>query len=219
MHSIFQARLLPLALLCAVMAAASPAPASAGPEPLSLPQAFERAWARQPEAQALAARREAAQALRAAADAWTPEPAALEASLRSDRFNRRQGAQELELGLALPLWLPNERARSQALAVAQAQSVEAEALRAQWQLAQQLREHWWALALAREEQQAAQERWQASQALAADVARRTQAGELARADQHQAEAAAAGARRAVAGAGPQHGRRAGLRCPAGPRAR
>jgi len=186
MHRISHAR--PLAALCCALAFGFMAPSRAEPAaPLSLPQAFERAWARQPEAQALAARREAAQAQREAAAAWTPEPAALEASVRSDRFHRRQGAQELELGLALPLWLPNERARSQALAAAQAQGVEAEALRAQWQLAQQLREHWWALALAREEQQAAQERWQASQALAADVARRTQAGELARADQHQAD--------------------------------
>jgi cobalt-zinc-cadmium efflux system outer membrane protein len=161
--------------------------------PLTLSAAFERAWERQPEARALAQRREAGQALRQAASAWTPEPPALEASLRSDRFNRRQGAQELELGVAVPLWLPGERQRSQDLAAAQLQAVEAQAQLAQWQLAQQLRTRWWTLLADREDAAAVEARWQAGQALALDVARRVAAGDLSRADQHQADAALASA--------------------------
>jgi len=163
-------------------------------EPLSLAQAFERAWERQPAARALSQRRDADQALRQAASAWTPEPAALETSLRSDRFDARQGARELELGVALPLWLPGERGRSQALADAQARSTEAQALAAQWQLAQTLRDAWWGLQREREEQLASEARWRAGQALALDVARRVQAGDLSRADQHQADASVAAAR-------------------------
>lgn len=161
--------------------------------PLDLAQAFERAWSRQPEAQSLAQRRQAGAMLRKAAEAWTPEPPSLEASLRSDRLHRRQGAQEIELGVAVPLWLPGERARSQALAEAQARLVEAEAELARWQLAERLRGPWWALRLARDELAAAEARLQAHQALAIDVARRLKAGEMSRADQHQAEAAVAAA--------------------------
>lgn len=160
---------------------------------LTLLQAFERAWERQPEAQALDQRRQAGQSLRLAASNWTPGPASLEASVRSDRFNRRQGAQELEVGVAVPLWLPGERQRSRDLADAQLDAIERQALLAQWQLAQTLREHWWGLMRDREDLRAAQERWQSSQALAADVARRVKAGDLSRADQHQADAAVAAA--------------------------
>lgn len=166
---------------------------AAEPTPLTLAQAFSQAWAQQPEAQALAERQQASSALRDAAGRWTPGPPALEASVRSDRFNRRQGAQEIELGVALPLWLPGERLQSQNLADAQRQAVDAQARLAQWQLAQQLREHWWRLQAERESLRAAQARWRAAQQLAADVGRRQRAGELARADQHQADAAVAAA--------------------------
>lgn len=171
----------------------SPSWAQTPPPPLSLQQAFQSAWERQPEARALAQRREAAQAGRDAAGAWTPEPAALEASLRSDRLNAREGARELEFGVAVPLWLPGERARSQALADAQTQLAEAQAGLAQWQLAEQLREAWWGLRAEQEELAAAQARLRAADQLAADVARRVKAGELSRADQHQADGAAAAA--------------------------
>jgi outer membrane protein, heavy metal efflux system len=63
-------------------------PASAvEPAPLTLAQAFERAWALQAEAQAQPQRREALLAELRAAKAWTPEPPALELALRSDRLN------------------------------------------------------------------------------------------------------------------------------------
>lgn len=165
--------------------------ASANTPPLSLQQAFELAWERQPEARALTQRREAGQAQRRSAQAWSPGPPSLEASVRSDRLNARQGARELELGVAVPLWLPGERSRSQAVADAQLDAVERQALLAQWQLAQTLREQWWGLLREREELRATQERLQAGQLLAADVARRVKAGELSRADQHQADAAVA----------------------------
>jgi cobalt-zinc-cadmium efflux system outer membrane protein len=159
--------------------------------PLTLQRAFEQAWERQPEARALAQRRDAAQALRQAANAWTPEPATLEASIRSDRLHARQGAQELEFGVAVPLWLPRERQRTQDLAQAQARATESQVTLSQWQFAQVLRDAWWDLRRDQEELAAADSRWQASQRLAADVARRVKAGELSRADQHQADGAVA----------------------------
>jgi len=58
--------------------------------PHGLRQAFDAAWARQPEALALQARRDAARAQQRAAQAWTPEPMALEAFNRTDRLNDKQ---------------------------------------------------------------------------------------------------------------------------------
>ncbi|MBP8145125.1 MAG: TolC family protein [Inhella sp.] len=171
----------------------APGPAQTSPPALTLAQAFERAWARQPEAQALGERREAVQAQQAAARRWTAEPAALELALRSDRLHQRQGAQELEFGVALPLWLPGEREHTRRLAEAQGLGVEAQAQLARWQLASTLREQWWALQQARVALQEAGERRQGAQQLAADVARRVQAGELSRADQLQADALGAAA--------------------------
>ena len=71
----------------------------------SLKELFETAWARQPESLSLQARRDAVQAQRRAAEAWTPEPPALEASHKTDRLTRNDGARELEVGVDLGLGL------------------------------------------------------------------------------------------------------------------
>ena len=86
--------------------------AAGATSPLSLRHAFEAAWARQPEALALQARRDAARAQQGAAKAWTPEPAALELSNKTDRMGNNNGAREVEVGIAVPLWLPGERGSS-----------------------------------------------------------------------------------------------------------
>ena len=93
------------ALLAAIVAGAAAnafAQTSASAAAPGLRELFEAAWSRQPEAQALQARRDAAQAQRRAAEAWTPEPPALEASHKTDRLTRNDGARELEVGIAVP---------------------------------------------------------------------------------------------------------------------
>lgn len=168
------------------------------PPPLTLKALFDRAWERQPEAQSAALRRESAQAARSGAASWTAEPAALELSTKSDRPGSNQGSREVELGVALPLWLPGERARKAALGDAEIKAVESRRLAAQLQLAASVREAWWALQRAQAELGLAQDRLQSAQQLAADVARRFRAGDMARADQTQAEGAVAQAEAAVA---------------------
>lgn len=74
------------------------------------------------------------------AQAWTPEPAALEASARTDRVTRNQGAREWEIGVAVPLWLPGERSRAAALAEGELTALDSRAAAAQWQLAGTVRE-------------------------------------------------------------------------------
>lgn len=190
------------ALLSAVAASASAqAPAAAAPASFgtpSLKELFEAAWSRQPEAQAMQARRDAVQAQRRVAEAWTPEPPALEASHKTDRLTRNDGARELEVGIAVPLWLPGERRSSAALADAEAAALESRANAARMRLAATVREVWWNWQRAGVEVEVARGLLDSARRIAADVARRAKAGELARADQHQADGTVAAAEAAAA---------------------
>ncbi len=182
---------------------ATPAPpvtasAASDTSPLSLRQAFDAAWARQPEAMALQARRDAARAQQSAAKAWTPEPAALELSNKTDRLGSNQGAREFEVGVAVPLWLPGERSSSAALADAEEAATESRATAAQLRVAATVREAWWQWQRARIEVGTARDQLENARLIAADVARRAKAGDLARADQHQADGAVASAEVSVA---------------------
>jgi cobalt-zinc-cadmium efflux system outer membrane protein len=176
----------------------APPVAVSAASPLSLRQAFEAAWARQPEAMGLQARRDAARAQQRAAKAWTPEPAALELSNKTDRLGSNQGAREFEVGVAVPLWLPGERSSSAALADAEGAATESRATAAQLRVAATVREAWWQWQRARIEVGTARDQLENARLIAADVARRTMAGDLARADQHQADGAVAGAEASMA---------------------
>lgn len=112
MRSIFG--IAPLVIGSLVGCLAAPLAQAATP----LAAAFAQAWARQPAALAEGERQRAVSAQSAAADRWTPAPGSLELGLRSDRFNRNQGASEVDVGVAIPLWLPGERNGAQALAAA-----------------------------------------------------------------------------------------------------
>lgn len=189
------ALLLAAGVLLAAGAHAQPAP---GDAPATLRQAFAAAWARQPEARSLAARRDAAEARRQAADAWLAEAPALELSGKTDRVTGNDGGREYEVGVALPLWLPGERARTGALADAEARAAASRAEAARLRIAAAVRESWWDWQRARGEKALAEDRLASARALAEDVARRVRAGDLARADRHQADGAVAGAEAALA---------------------
>lgn len=172
--------------------------AAGAANPLSLRQAFDSAWARQPEAMALQARREAARAQAMAAEAWTPEPAAVEISSKTDRLSGNQGAREWELALGVPLWLPGQRRSSVVLAEAESAAIESRAIAAKLRLASSVRDAWWQWQRARVEVGTARDQADSTRVIAADVARRAKAGDLARADQHQADGAVASAEAALA---------------------
>lgn len=156
-----------------------------------LAAAFAQAWQRQPAAMAEGERLRAASAQSDAASRWTPAPASLELGWRSDRFNRNQGASELDVGVAVPLWLPGERSGAQALAAAAEDALTGRQAALRLQLAQAVREAWWQWQLSQNEAVLAQGRVASAQRLRDDVARRFQAGDLARADLNQAEGALA----------------------------
>jgi cobalt-zinc-cadmium efflux system outer membrane protein len=157
----------------------------------ALARAFADAWQRQPAVAALFERERAAAAKIDASSAWTATPPSLELSLRSDRFNQRNGAQENEIGLVLPLWLPGERSGSQALAEAEGAALAGRGQALRLRLAQVLRETWWRWQSAQNEAVLAGERVSAARQLRDDVTRRFNAGDLSRADLNQAEGALA----------------------------
>lgn len=191
-----------LAVCVAVLLAAPPAMAqtaqAATQGRLTLAQAFAAAWLRQPEPAALAAHRDAVRAQQQAAQAWTPEPVALELAGKSDRLNRNLGTREYQVGVAIPLWLPGERGRSQALAQAEGQAVESRTVAAQLRVAAAVREAWWNWQRAVADAATAQGQLDNAQRLAADVGKRLKAGDLAQADQHQADGALAAAQALLA---------------------
>jgi cobalt-zinc-cadmium efflux system outer membrane protein len=166
--------------------------------PSTLKQAFDAAWARQPEARSLDARREAALARRQSADSWTAEPPALELSGKSDQFNKNRGSREYEVGLAIPLWLPGERSHTGALADAEVRATASGTLAAQLRTAASVREAYWLWQRAQIDVAVARERLANARELSTDVAKRVKVGDLARADQHQAEGALASAESSVA---------------------
>ena len=160
---------------------------------VSLKDVFETAWQRQPEAYALQSRRDAAQAQAKAASMLSPEPPSLEISQRSDRMTGNSGAREAEVGIAVPIWLPGQRTASADLAQAEISLVERKLLASQLRLASSVRDAWWGWLRARVDAELASEQLANAQRLAADVAKRTNASDLAKSDQHQAEGAVAAA--------------------------
>lgn len=168
------------------------------PDPMTLVQVFEAAWARQPEAAALSSRREAIRAQQLAAKSWMSEPVAVELAVTTDRLNRNQGTREYEVGIAIPLWLAGERKLSQSLAETEGRAVESHAKVAKLRIAAAVREAWWNLQRARAELDSVRGQLDNAKSLAVDVKNRFEAGDLAQGDLYQADGAVAAAESAVA---------------------
>ena len=100
--------------------------------------------------------------------------------------------------MTVPLWLPGERAASAALADAEAAALQSRVDAARMRLAASLREAWWNWLSTGVDAETARGQLDSARRIAADVARRTRAGDLARADQHQADGAVASAEAAAA---------------------
>lgn len=190
-----------VSLLWAGTALAQPAVATdvpPGPRTHVVAQLWESAWQRQPEEAGERAWQQAAQARKETADNWAAGPMALEVSTKTDRFNDRNGQREHEVGIAVPLWLPGERASSARWADAESLALASRVQAAKLRTAGLVRQAWWAWQRSLAELAAEQGRTRSAGELAQDVARRVRAGDLAQADQNQADGALASARSALA---------------------
>lgn len=171
-------------------------PRAAGEHPIQ--RGLSAAWSRQPEQQSAALRRDALDAEVQAAQRWTVDAPSLDLTAKTDRFTRNDGGREYDAAMAIPLWLPGERARTLSVAEAQASALGARLEAARWRLAEQVRSSYWEHARAALGVQLAEERLRNARQLAGDVAQRLKAGDLARADGHQAEGAVAAAEAVLA---------------------
>jgi outer membrane protein TolC len=149
---------------------------------------MEQAWSRYPQVTALVARESEVQARAELAAGLTPAPPSLSLSNVNDRLSTDGGKDAWELELAVPLWMPGQRAARthESDSAISALVAQRDALRLQ--LAGELREAWWALGAARQSVDQAKRREASARALEADVVRRYQAGELARVDANLAKA-------------------------------
>ncbi|WP_298829763.1 TolC family protein [uncultured Piscinibacter sp.] len=150
--------------------------------PLTLATALELAWQRAVSARESHAQRRRADAEQAAATSLWGAPPALELSHRNDRWNDNTGARETEVGVAVPLWLPGQRAARGAAAQGAIAQADAATQAARLRLAGELREAAWAVAAWQAEAVQAEALTVSHRQLADDVERRVRAGDLARAD-------------------------------------
>ena len=173
--------------------AASPQlPRPAVPDPtagsVSLSAALDAAWQRAVAARESDGQRRRAEADRAAVGRFWAAPPSLELSHRNDRLQDNAGKRETEIGVAVPLWLPGQRAaRASAAGAEVAQALAAEQV-ARLRLAGELREAAWQIAASQTELAQADAEARSLTQLADDVERRVRAGDLARADSLAARA-------------------------------
>jgi len=126
--------------------------------------------------------RQLAEADRTAATAWWAGDPSLELGYRHDRWHRNQGERETELAVAWPLWLPGQRSARVAVADAGLAHAEQTQQAARWRLAGEVRDAAWSVLARQSEHRLAQDAVETLTALARDISRRVEAGELAPAD-------------------------------------
>jgi outer membrane protein TolC len=165
-------------------------PSATGPSTFSfaLREALDAAWQRAVAARESDGQRRRAEADRAAASNFWAAPPSLALSHRNDRLQSNAGRRETEIDVAVPLWLPGQRAARAGTADAvAAQALAAEEV-ARLRLAGELREAAWQIAAAQAELAQADTQVLGLKQLADDVERRVRAGDLARVDALAAQA-------------------------------
>jgi len=152
------------------------------PTAISLRTALDAAWQRAVEARVAEAQIRRADADRSVARSPWASPPSLALSHRDDRFQGNAGRREVELGLAVPMWLPGQRS-------ARADTAETMVLHAQFaeqvarlRLADEVQATAWQIVGIQTEARQAEVQVATLQQLADDVDRRVRAGDLARAD-------------------------------------
>ena len=181
--------LLGLRLVSLGMAGAAPAVAAANANQSTLRQALDAAWALSPQSRAAPQRRAELQARERAAQSLIAGAPSVTLAHRTDQFNANGGLREYEAELALPLWNPGLRASTQRQIAAERAAFEPQWALARLKLAGELRELAAGLMLARIERDIAARKQAETRRLTQDVQRRVKAGDTARVDGLQAQAA------------------------------
>ena len=155
---------------------------------VTLRAALDAAWQRAVTGRESGGQRRRADADRGVAGSFWAAPPSLELSHRDDRFQSNAGTRETEIGVAVPLWLPGQRAARASTADAAVAQAHAATQVALLRLAGELRDAAWQMSALQAEAAQADGLAQALKQLADDVERRVSAGDLARADALAAQA-------------------------------
>lgn len=154
----------------------------------ALTPVFEAALEQNPGVQAIIARRGEIAARRQAADNLLPAPPSIALGATSDLPARDLGANEFELELAAPVWLPGEREATRNTVETSAAELEADLAATRLEVARTVREAFWDVVERRELLALSIQKRDVARALAEDTQRRVKAGLAAQADAHLAEA-------------------------------
>jgi hypothetical protein len=133
------------------------------------------------------AARDLGAAVREHARGWVAEDPALRLKGLSDRALDDTGAYELEAMVDLPLLLPGQRAARRALGSVIGDGADGLGRTLRWEMAGEVRERAWEAALVEGRLRQAAAALESARALESAVARRVEAGELARLDRLRAE--------------------------------
>lgn len=180
-------RQLRLVICCTAGLLASLAVPAAETPKSGLATAVEKAWRLNPQAAGLDAREAEVRAAQDVAAGLTPEPGSISIGSLNDRLNRNRGKQEYEAELAVPLWLPGQKAAREAEAASRIDEAIAKRAALRLEVSGELREAWWALAAGRSAKILAARRLETARALETDVMRRYKVGELSRIDANLAQ--------------------------------
>jgi outer membrane protein, heavy metal efflux system len=154
--------------------------------PLTLSVAFRIAVSRQPWASARDEREREQLAREAVADSWLADVPTIGSGFKT---GNRDGLREFEIEISAPIASPSRRSILLATARSESESYRANVEQEKLKLAGLVRDAYWAVQLAAVERDLASDEVQRSEQLAADSSRRTKAGESARVDTLQAQAA------------------------------
>lgn len=155
---------------------------------ITLREALNAAWQRAVSAREADGQRRRAEAERSTINRlWAASPS-LELSHRADRLLDSGGGRDNDLGIAVPLWLPGQRAARTASADSAVALAQIADQVARLRLAGELRESAWQLVTLQAEVHLADVQDISLRQLASDVERRVRAGDLARVDSLAAQA-------------------------------
>ncbi|MDO8293950.1 MAG: TolC family protein [Gallionella sp.] len=185
--NVIVSRQLRLVVCCTVGVFASLSIYAAETPKSGLAKAVDQAWRLNPQAAGLEAREAEVRAAQEVAAGLTPKPGSISIGSLNDRLNRNRGQQEYEAELAVPLWLPGQKAAREAEAASRIDEAIAKRAALRLEVSGDLREAWWALAAARSAKTLAARRLETARALETDVVRRYKVGELSRIDANLAQ--------------------------------
>ena len=185
-------------VVCATLTLACFAGSSFAQPVPSLREALEAAWAQSPTQRSQSQRVAELAARTRAASSWAAGPPSVTLGHRTDMLTGNSGLRELEAEVAVPLWNAKARSATRSQVDADSSVLQRQSALLKLKLAGELRELAAQAALAQAEQTLANRKLAEASQLAQDVERRLRAGDVARVDSLQTQAAVQQANAALA---------------------